>query len=187
MMLRIGPSRNARLPALPLQRVAARAVTRTRIKLNPREAHVCAYVCTYVCVRMHARLYMHLDAPNWRTRNHGNYVHEARPRQPCRFSLFLPFSLFLCRANNRRSFTSARFNYYSSARDSEFLSYPSQEHRERPRFSLDTKAECDVRYDVRRYSNHTFTLITAVSAKRRSSARILSRLTAFNVNFFFFF
>lgn len=54
MMLRIGPRRNARLPAFPLQRVTARAVTRTRIKPNPRDAHVCAYVRTYV----------HLDAPN---------------------------------------------------------------------------------------------------------------------------
>lgn len=48
MMLRIGSRRNARLPAFPLQRVAARAVTRTRIKLNPRDAHVYAYIRTYV-------------------------------------------------------------------------------------------------------------------------------------------
>jgi len=141
MMLCIGPRSNARLPALPLQRVAARAVTRTRIKLNPREARVCVCVGTYV----------RLDAPNWRTRNHGNYVHEARPRQPCRFSLFLHFSPFLRRASDRRSFTSARFNYYSLARGSKFLSYLSQERREQliVRFSLDTKTQCDVRYDVR--------------------------------------
>lgn len=41
---------------------------------------------------------------------------EPRPRQPCRFSLFLPFSpVPSVRASDRRSFTSARFNYCSSA------------------------------------------------------------------------